>query len=58
LPAKRGLPRRDSLQVIITPPIDLTDQGPAHKAGTLLSLSRERMLEHLEEPDGGDAVRA
>jgi 1-acyl-sn-glycerol-3-phosphate acyltransferase len=53
LPAKRWLPRRDSLQVIITPPIDLTDQGPAHKAGTLLSLSRERMLEHLEEPDGG-----
>jgi 1-acyl-sn-glycerol-3-phosphate acyltransferase len=51
LPAKRWLPRRQSLQVIITPPIDLSEHAAGHTPRTLLSLSRERILEHLEEPD-------
>jgi 1-acyl-sn-glycerol-3-phosphate acyltransferase len=51
LPAERWLPRRQSLKVIITPPIDLSDHAAGHTAGALLSLSRERILEHLEEPD-------
>jgi 1-acyl-sn-glycerol-3-phosphate acyltransferase len=51
LPAERWLPRRQSLQVIITPPIDLSGHAAGHTPGALLSLSRERILEHLEEPD-------
>ena len=51
LPARRWLPRRQALEVIITPPIDLGDQGPPHHASTLLSLSRAQILEHLQEPD-------
>ncbi len=51
LPAKSWLPRRGPLEVIITPPLDLSTQGPQHKARRLLSLSRERILQHLDEPD-------
>ena len=56
LPAKRWLPRRQPLEVIITPPIDPADQGPLHQASALLSLSRARILEHLQEPDLSEAA--
>jgi len=51
LPAARWLPRRGDVEVIITPPLDLSAQGPRHKASRLLSRSREQMLQHLGEPD-------
>jgi 1-acyl-sn-glycerol-3-phosphate acyltransferase len=51
LPASRWLPRRGPLEVIITPPLDLSAQGPQRKARRLLNLSRERILQHLDEPD-------
>jgi len=53
LPAKRWLPRRVPLEVIITKPIELSASQQGHRASRLLILSRERMLEHLEEPDLG-----
>ncbi len=53
LPAKRWLPRRVPLEVIITEPIELSASQQGHRASRLLILSRERMLEHLEEPDLG-----
>jgi len=51
LPAARWLPRRGPLEVIITPPLDLSAVGPQHVAGRLLRLSRRRILQHLDEPD-------
>ncbi len=51
LPARRWLPRRVPVEVIITPPLDLSAEGRQHKASRLLSLSRERILAHLGEPD-------
>ncbi|MDH4031381.1 MAG: 1-acyl-sn-glycerol-3-phosphate acyltransferase [Chromatiales bacterium] len=53
LPAKRWLPRRVPLEVIITEPIELSASQQGHRASRLLILSRKRILEHLEEPDLG-----
>lgn len=50
LPAESWLPRRRSLQVIITPPIGTAD-GETLSARDMLTLSRKRILEFLEEPD-------
>lgn len=51
LPSGRWLPRRSPLEVIITPVLCPSALGPEHKATRLLALSRQRMLEHLGEPD-------
>ncbi|UCC14115.1 MAG: 1-acyl-sn-glycerol-3-phosphate acyltransferase [Gammaproteobacteria bacterium] len=51
LPAERWLPSRAPLEVLITTPIDLSASEQGHRASRLLSLSRERILEHLDEPD-------
>jgi len=51
LPAKRWLPRRVPMEVIITTPIELSASQQGHRASRLLILSRERILEHLDEPD-------
>jgi len=57
LPAARWLPRRGPLEVIITSPLDGSILGPEHKARRLLHLARERILEHLGEPDLVPSVR-
>src|SRR6056297_3229071 len=47
LPSRRLLPRPQRLQVTLLEPIDTAGQTPA----SLATLSRTRILEHLDEPD-------
>jgi 1-acyl-sn-glycerol-3-phosphate acyltransferase len=57
LPAARWLPKRQPLEVIITPPLDGSVLRAEHKASRLLGLSRERILQHLGEPDLAAPIR-
>lgn len=57
LPSARWLPRRRPVEVIITPSLEGSLPGGEHKASRLLNLSRERILQHLGEPDLATSVR-
>ncbi|MGB5250526.1 MAG: lysophospholipid acyltransferase family protein [Gammaproteobacteria bacterium] len=51
LPAERWLPRPGNLEVTLTPPIHLAETDSGHTARALLSESRARMVDLIDEPD-------
>ncbi|MGB5621279.1 MAG: lysophospholipid acyltransferase family protein [Gammaproteobacteria bacterium] len=51
LPAQQWLPRRGALDVTVTEPIHLAESPSGHTARALLTASRARILDGLDEPD-------
>ncbi len=56
LPARRWLPARCPIEVVVTAPIEAPPAGEGHRASRLLQAARGRILEHLDEPDLLDAT--
>lgn len=51
LPAKRWIPTRCPIEVVVTAPIEAPAPAEGHRASRLLGSARARILEHLDEPD-------
>lgn len=51
LPADEWLPRRGTIEVLITPVVEAAPDGQPRGAVRLLESARSHMLEHLGEPD-------
>jgi 1-acyl-sn-glycerol-3-phosphate acyltransferase len=57
LPGESRMPRRCALRVVVTPPIEAGGEG-WEAAMRMRSQARQAILDHLNEPDLADAVRA